>query len=45
VKGPVALHWLETADHGFRPLKRGGHTIESVLSDVAETCVTWVGAL
>lgn len=45
VKGPVALHWLETADHGFRPLKRSGHTIETVLSDVAETCVTWVGAL
>jgi hypothetical protein len=45
VKGPVTLHWLETADHGFRPLKRSGHTIESVLGDVAETCVTWVGAL
>jgi len=45
VKGPVALHWLETADHGFRPLKRSGCTIESVLGDVAETCVTWVGAL
>ncbi|MCJ7437829.1 MAG: hypothetical protein MUP97_08725 [Acidimicrobiia bacterium] len=45
VKGPVALHWLETADHGFRPLERSGRTIESVLTDVAETCVTWVGAL
>ena len=45
VNGPVALHWLETADHGFRPLKRSGCTIESVLGDVAETCVTWVGAL
>ncbi len=21
VKGPVALHWIETADHGFRPLQ------------------------
>jgi predicted alpha/beta-hydrolase family hydrolase len=45
VKGQVALHWLETADHGFRPLKRSGRTIENVLTDVAETCVTWVGAL
>ena len=45
VKGPVALHWLDTADHGFRPLKRSGRTTESVLGDVAETCVTWVGAL
>ena len=40
VNGPVALHWLDTADHGFRPLKRSGCTIESVLRDVAETCVT-----
>jgi predicted alpha/beta-hydrolase family hydrolase len=45
VKGPVVLHWLETADHGFRPLKRSGRTIESILTEVAETCVTWVGAL
>ena len=45
VKGPVTLHWLETADHGFRPLKRSGQSVETVLSDVAETCVTWVGAL
>ena len=45
VKGPVTLHWLATADHGFRPLKRSGRTIEGVLGDVAETCVTWVGAL
>ena len=45
VKGPVTLHWLATADHGFRPLKRSGRTIEGVLCDVAETCVTWVGAL
>ena len=21
IKGPVTFHWLETADHGFRPLK------------------------
>ena len=45
VKGPVTLHWLETADHGFRPLKRSGLSTEAVLGDVAETCVTWVGAL
>lgn len=45
VKGPVTLHWLETADHGFRPLKRSGLTTEQVLADVAETSVTWVGGL
>jgi uncharacterized protein len=45
VKGPVTLHWLETADHGFRPLKRSGLSIEAVLADVAETSVTWVRSL
>ena len=45
VKGPVSLRWIETADHGFRPLKRSGLTTEAVLADVAETSVTWVGRL
>jgi len=45
VTGAVTLHWLETADHGFRPLKRSGLTIDEVLADVAETSVTWIQAL
>jgi predicted alpha/beta-hydrolase family hydrolase len=45
VRGPVTLHWLETADHGFRPLKRSGRTIDELLADVAETSVTWVAGL
>ena len=45
VKGAVRLHWLDTADHGFRPLKRSGLTIDDVLADAAETSVTWVNAL
>ena len=45
VPGPVALHWLETADHGFRPLKSSGTTIDDVLRDVAATSVAWVKAL
>lgn len=45
VHGAVTLHWLDTADHGFRPLKRSGRTIDEVLADVAETSVTWVRAL
>jgi uncharacterized protein len=45
VTGAVTLHWLETADHGFRPLKRSGLTIDEVLADVAETSVTWIRAL
>lgn len=45
IKGPVTKHWLDTADHGFRPLKRSGLTPGAVLADVAETSVTWVTGL
>jgi predicted alpha/beta-hydrolase family hydrolase len=45
VAGPVTFHWLETADHGFRPLKASGSTTADVLRDVADTSVTWVKSL
>lgn len=45
IKGDVTFHWLESADHGFRPLKSSGRSIDDVLVEVAETCVTWVKAL
>jgi predicted alpha/beta-hydrolase family hydrolase len=45
VKGPVTLHWLETADHGFRPLKSSGLSTPDVLADVAATSVAWVQGL
>ncbi|HUV11945.1 MAG TPA: alpha/beta family hydrolase [Acidimicrobiia bacterium] len=45
IKGTVTKHWLDTADHGFRPLKRSGLTADAVLADVAETSVTWVAGL
>jgi predicted alpha/beta-hydrolase family hydrolase len=45
IPGPVTFDWIETADHGFRPLKRSGITLEDALSGVAETCVTWVRSL
>lgn len=45
VKGPVTFHWLETADHGFRPLKASGLTSGGVLADVAAFSVEWVRAL
>jgi predicted alpha/beta-hydrolase family hydrolase len=45
IRGPVTFDWIETADHGFRPLKRSGISVEDALTGVAETCVTWVGAL
>ena len=36
VKGPVTLHWIDTADHGYRPLKSSGRTPAEVLADVAD---------
>jgi uncharacterized protein len=45
IKGDVTFHWLETADHGFRPLKSSGRSPADVLAEVAETCVTWMKGL
>jgi uncharacterized protein len=45
IPGAVSFDWIETGDHGFRPLKRSGSTIDSVLAHVAETSVTWVQGL
>lgn len=45
LRGPVSFHWLETADHGFRPLKASGRTTDDVLREVADTSVAWVKAL
>lgn len=42
IRGAVSLHWLEGADHGYRPLKSTGRTIEDVLDEVAATAVRWV---
>jgi predicted alpha/beta-hydrolase family hydrolase len=41
----VTLHWLESADHGYRPLKASGRSIDDVLVEAAETSVTWVQGL
>lgn len=43
--GPVDFHWLESADHGFRPLKASGRTAADLLAEAAETSVTWVRGL
>ena len=42
ITGPVTFHWIETADHGYRPLKASGRTAADVLSEVAETSAKWV---
>jgi predicted alpha/beta-hydrolase family hydrolase len=45
IKGKVSFEWLETADHGFRPLKASGLTQGAVLDQAAETAVSWVLSL
>jgi predicted alpha/beta-hydrolase family hydrolase len=45
VKGKVAFHWIDTADHGYRPLKASGRTSADVLTEVAATAVAWVASL
>ncbi|MFZ4516176.1 MAG: alpha/beta family hydrolase [Acidimicrobiia bacterium] len=45
VRGPVTRHWLETADHGYKPLRSSGATLETVLADVAQAVTAWVCAL
>jgi uncharacterized protein len=42
VKGPVSFHWVETGDHGFKPLKASGLTVDAALEGVAEAVVTFV---
>lgn len=45
VEGPVQFHWLESADHGYRPLKSSGRTTDDVLAEVAEVATAWVADL
>ncbi|MDQ1431841.1 MAG: uncharacterized protein QOF40_2443 [Actinomycetota bacterium] len=45
VTGRVAFHWVETADHGYRPLKASGRTTGDVLAEVARASTEWVVAL
>jgi predicted alpha/beta-hydrolase family hydrolase len=44
-KGPVNFHWVEAADHGFKPLKASGLSASDVLKAVAAAVVDWVRAL
>jgi uncharacterized protein len=45
IPGPVTFHWLESADHGYRPLKASGRSVDDIVDETAETSVTWVGEL
>ena len=45
IKGPVSMHWLESADHGYRPKKSSGRTVEDVAAEAADVSVDWVQSL
>ena len=45
VKGPVTFHWIETGDHGFKPLKASGLNADDALRGVAEAVVGFVRSL
>ncbi len=45
VKGKVAWHWIETGDHGFKPLKASGLTPAAALADAADATVAFVASL
>lgn len=45
LKGPVSFTWIETGDHGFKPLKASGLTVAGVLTDVAASVVEFVTQL
>ena len=45
IKGPRQFHWLDTADHGYRPLKSSGLTMDSVFTEVGFLASDWVTQL
>ncbi len=45
IAGPVAFHWIESADHGFKPLKSSGLTVPAALAAAASAATTWVTGL
>jgi predicted alpha/beta-hydrolase family hydrolase len=45
IRGRVSFHWIETGDHGFKPLKSSGLTVDGVLADAASAVVAFVTGL
>ena len=45
VKGRVTFSWIETGDHGFKPLKASGLTAAEALTGAAEAVVRFVQSL
>ena len=45
IPATTSFHWIDSADHGYRPLKASGRTTDDVLAEVARASVDWVGRL
>ena len=46
IPGPVSFHWIESADHGFKPLKSSGLTTDNgVRAGGRRTVTSWVTGL
>jgi len=40
IKGKVAFHWIDTADHGFKPLKSSGLTVATGMAPAAVAAIS-----
>ena len=45
IKGKVSWHWIDTADHGFKPLKASGLTQPAALEAAAAATFAFVASL
>ena len=45
ITGPVTFSWIETGDHGFKPLKSSGLTPAAALAGAAGAVVDFVASL
>ena len=45
IKGTVTFHWIDTGDHGFKPLKSSGPHRPRSLDEVAQVVVAFVQGL
>jgi uncharacterized protein len=45
IEGDVSWHWIDTGDHGFKPLKASGLTVPTALAAAAADVVAFVQGL
>jgi hypothetical protein len=45
IRGPVTFRWIETGDHGFKPLKASGISAPEALNGVAAAVLAFVSQL